>query len=224
MDPIFSILLPTHSRPDVISYAIASVLRQREANFELLVVGDGATEQTARVVTSFSDERVKWFDMQKASGFGYANRNRVLAAARGRYVSFMSDDDLLFSDHLSRLRKRLDEGAVLACTRAAWVSTDGIAAPFPVSLQMPDELWHFLNRANVAPSSCFGYRREVLEGGPPLQEDLEVAADWFLWRRLLAENPTKPLGADSGFTVMHFAAKRKASLNSRTKCNTPDLI
>jgi hypothetical protein len=218
-DPLFSVLLPTHNRPDVISHAIASVLRQSETSFELLIVGDGATKETAQAVKAFSDPRIIWLDMPKSKGFGYANRNRALSTARGKYVAFMTDDDILFTDHLLQLRARLDAGSVLACTRAIWVSSDAVAAPFPINLQMPDELHHFLHHANVLPSSCFGYLREALGRGPHLQEDVECAADWLLWKKLLTEHPMKPLGTSDQFTVMHFAAKRRARRDS----GMPDL-
>ena len=208
-DPVFSILLPTHHRPDVIAYALNSILRQSESSFEVLVVGDGASRDTARVVESFSDNRIKWFDFPKSPGFGYANRNLALEVARGRYIAFMTDDDILFSDHLSILRHHLDNGAVLACTRAVWISSDAVAAPFPVSLGLHDEMRSFLQHANVAPSSCFGYLREAIQGRKHLREDVEVAADWHLWRQLISEHSPASLGIDSEYTVMHFVAKRK---------------
>lgn len=213
-DPRFSILLPTHNRADVISHAITSVLRQTEMNFELLVAGDGATRETECIINGFTDPRIIWLSMDKSEGFGYANRNRALSIARGKYVAFMTDDDILFTDHLMQLGRLLDSGAVLACTRAVWVSTDGVAAPFPVNLQMPDELHHFLHNGNVVPSSCFGYRRDALGEGPHLQDDAEHSADWLLWKRLLTQHPSAPLGASHHFTAMHFSAKRKASRDS----------
>ena len=49
--PRFTILMPTHSRVDVIGHAIQSVLDQTEQDFELLVVGDGCAEGTGDVVS-----------------------------------------------------------------------------------------------------------------------------------------------------------------------------
>src|SRR5262245_31398241 len=118
--PRFSILMPTHSRVDVIGHAIQSVLDQSEQDFELLVVGDGCVAGTGDVVSGFRDRRIRFFDLPKAPYFGYANRNAALREARGAMIAFASDDDLLFPDHLERLGQLLDRGSKFAYSQALW--------------------------------------------------------------------------------------------------------
>jgi glycosyltransferase involved in cell wall biosynthesis len=209
--PTFTIILPTHARSDVIGCAIRSVLLQRQQSFELIVVGDGAEPGTAEAVRAFDDTRVQWLDLPKAPGLGYANRNIALQRAEGKYIAFMADDDLLFPDHLDLLERQLNSGALLACTRAGWVSSDGIAAPFSNNLSLTDEFLGFLSVANSLPAACFAYRRDALEDGKHWPEDSFDAGDWQLWRRILSSRSDVPLSVESAYTVLHFAAKRRRS-------------
>ncbi|MFC4624786.1 glycosyltransferase [Daeguia caeni] len=213
-NPLFTIIMPTHSRVDVIGHAIESLRNQTVQDFELLVVGDGCAPGTGERVASFNDPRIRFFDLPKAPFFGYANRNVALRESRGTYIGFMADDDLVTPDHLEILRNALDGGAALAYTQALWVSTDGIAAPFLTNLDMADQLELFMFRANSIPASCFAYRADVLPTRDAWPEDVPVAADWRLWQKIINAAPEHPLTYCRTPTVLHFSAKRKNARHS----------
>ena len=60
----YSILTPTHDRADVLPFAVRSVIAQTETDWELFIVGDGCTHNTAEVVAKFSDPRIRWLDLR----------------------------------------------------------------------------------------------------------------------------------------------------------------
>mgnify|MGYP003477863702 CR=1 FL=1 len=86
--PRVSVIIATYNRSDVLRCAIRSVLAQSFGDFELLVVGDGCTDDSAAVVAGFADERVRWDNLEQNAGSQSAPNNRGLALARGRYVAF----------------------------------------------------------------------------------------------------------------------------------------
>ena len=112
------VILPTHSHATTIPYAIASVLGQTHADLELHVVGDGCTDAVREAVRSIEDPRVRFHDLPKAKGYGYANRNRVLRQSTAPYIAYMADDDLWFPDHLERALVALEGGLDLVAHRS----------------------------------------------------------------------------------------------------------
>ncbi|MEW6634889.1 MAG: glycosyltransferase [Pseudomonadota bacterium] len=212
--PRLSILMPTHSRVDVISLAIQSVLDQTVDDFELLVVGDGCAAGTAGIVEGFEDDRIRFYDLPKAPHYGYANRNTALREARGEFIGFAADDDLLFIDHFEILANGLKDGAAMAYSQALWVSTDGIAAPFLTNLELADEFRFFMETGNSIPASCFLYRADCLPSKDVWPEDVAAGADWRLWHRIIRENPLNPFAYCRIPTVLHFSARWKKSRHS----------
>lgn len=95
-----SVVLTTHNRPDLLVRAASSVLAQTARDFELIIVDDGSTPP-ARVDSSISDPRVRLVRREIASGPSAA-RNEGLEHARGRWVTFLDDDDWLLPDMLER--------------------------------------------------------------------------------------------------------------------------
>jgi len=212
--PRYSVLMPTHNRADVLGFAILSVLAQTEPDFELLVVADGCTDGTRDVVTSFSDSRIRFFDLPKVPHFGYANRNVALREARGRLIAFAPHDDLLLPDHLALMGELLDQNkASWGYSRPLWVSTDGVIVPFCTNLGNADEMNFFLTKANTIPAACVVHTRAALEQAGFWPEDAEVAGDWILWRRMLA-NPHHTGAYLNQPTSLHFSAKWKQSRHS----------
>ena len=209
--PRFTVLLPTHNRADVLGYAIESVLSQSETDFELFIVADGCTDETSKVVASYKDSRIHFFDLPKAPHFGYANRNIALKESRGRLIAFAAHDDLLISDHLERMGNYIEEKRLdWAYSKPVWVSTDGIIVPFCTNLMIDSELKNFLEVENTIPAACVVHTRNALENAGFWPEAVPSAADWILWRKMITAE-----GAKFGYlpipTNLHFSANWKKS-------------
>lgn len=212
MAPRFSILLPTRNRSELLRLAIASVLAQTEPDFELFVVGDGCTDNSAEIVAGFNDPRIRWFDLPKAPGFGYANRNVALRQTSGEYIAFVADDDLVFPDHLQVLAATLDKsGAEWAYNRPLWVATDGVVVPFACNLLNADELDAFITVGNLIPATCVMYRRSCLAAYGYWPEDVLRAGDWRYWIRIIEGGRRANLAYSLIPTSLHFNAHWKTT-------------
>ena len=97
-DVLFSIVIPTHNREKFIVKTIQSVLSQTYTNFELIIVDDGSTDNTEKVVREIEDQRIQYH--QKENGERGAARNYGINKAKGDYISFLDSDDLLYTKYL----------------------------------------------------------------------------------------------------------------------------
>lgn len=110
--PFFSIVIPAYNRADKIGRTLASCLSQTESDFEIVVVDDGSSDDTAGVVEAVGDSRIRCIRQENAGAS--AARNRGAHAARGRFIAFLDSDDEFLPDKLSRFRDAIEadpEGA-----------------------------------------------------------------------------------------------------------------
>lgn len=106
--PLFSVVIPTYNRAGFVTPAVASVLAQDFADFEIIVIDDGSTDETEAVLReAFGQiDKVRYFK-QNNSERGAA-RNRGISEARGQYVVFLDSDDQMYADHLSALKEIIE--------------------------------------------------------------------------------------------------------------------
>lgn len=97
-DPVASIIIPTHNRDVDLSRAVNSALGQSIPEIEVIVINDASTDQTKEVlqVLQDMDSRLKVLHLPIALGLsGGLQRNEGLKIARGKYICYVDDDDVM---------------------------------------------------------------------------------------------------------------------------------
>src|SRR5271157_5323640 len=124
--PLVSIIIATYNYSSVLRCAIRSVLGQTFQDFELLVIGDGCTDDSEGVTASFGDARIHWHNLASNSGYQAAPNNAGLAMARGRYIAYLGHDDLWMPNHLERLVQTIQQtGADVAYSLGIMIGPPG---------------------------------------------------------------------------------------------------
>jgi hypothetical protein len=125
--PRVTVIIPTWNWSAVLPYAIASVRAQTLTDFELLVIGDGCTDDSAAVVARAAgdDPRVQWINLAENYGQQAWPNNEGLRRARGPFIAYLGHDDLWLPDHLARLVAALEAGADIAYCPVAYIETKG---------------------------------------------------------------------------------------------------
>jgi GT2 family glycosyltransferase len=106
--PDVSVVIATYNWSSVLRYSIASALRQTLMDLEVLVVGDGCTDDSEDVARSFGDSRVRWFNLEGNSGSQSRPNNFGIANARGRLIAYHGHDDIWHPSHLEEVRAAID--------------------------------------------------------------------------------------------------------------------
>jgi glycosyltransferase involved in cell wall biosynthesis len=157
--PRVTVVIPTYNYSGALGYSIASVLDQTLHDFELIVVGDGCTDDSERVATASGDPRVQWVNLPKNTGHQSGPNNEGLRRSRGAVVAFLGHDDLWLPNHLEVLMGAFDAGALAAHTTALWPSP---GLPCPV---LPEHGWTYTRGAFIAPTSMALRRSHAVELG-----------------------------------------------------------
>ena len=176
--PLVSVVIATYNWSSVLRHAIASALAQTFQSFEILVVGDGCTDDTTEVVAAFGDPRLRWHNLPYNSGSQAKPNNTGIALARGDYIAYLGHDDLWHPTHLETLVGLVRQGrGDVFYTLAAVIHPDGerqISGLTATGELGPGDF--------VVPSSILHRRELTQEIGPwpdPRTIDLPIDADLY---------------------------------------------
>lgn len=117
--PFVSVCMPTYNRPEMLQEAVASLLRQDDAGFEVIVVDDGSTDdRVAKVLEDMAPvfrER-GWTIIRQPNAGPAAARRAARARAKGSHILLMDDDNIALSHEIGMFRRAAMSGAdILTC-------------------------------------------------------------------------------------------------------------
>jgi len=181
--PRVSVITATYNRSNVLGYAIESVRRQTLTDWELWVVGDACTDDTAEVVAAFEDPRIHFVNLAQNVGDQSGPNNEGFRRSRGRFIAYLNHDDLWFPDHLETAIGALQEtGADLVWPLVAARRSDGVYVCNDLNAER-----RYAPHLSV-PASFWVMRRELVEEVGPWRGHWECHAtpsqDWLFraWR------------------------------------------
>jgi teichuronic acid biosynthesis glycosyltransferase TuaG len=193
---VVSVVMPAYNAAPYIAEAIASVQAQTYQNWELLVVDDGSTDDTAAIVQHYSaiDDRIKYI-YQKNARQSRA-RNNGIAQAIGNYIAFLDSDDVWFPEKLQLQLQVLADTAIDLVFGEAAVFEKQFHKDITTVLGAGQGLYEgiqglsaFLAK-NQIPMLTVVVRKEALARVGNFTEDNKFpnAEDYHLWLKMLLEN------------------------------------
>ncbi|MCE5244835.1 MAG: glycosyltransferase [Syntrophobacteraceae bacterium] len=188
MKPVISVIIPTWNRREQLLEAVASVLAQRCAEMEIIVVDDGSTDGTAEALESFGSRVACLY--QPRAGVSAA-RNRGIEASRGEWLAFLDSDDLWLPEKLSAQMdffSRHPEAGICQ-TEEVWIRNGRRLNPKNYHRKPEGRCFPLLlERCLVSPSAVM-IHRNVFEEVGLFDESLPACEDYDLWLRIGCRMP-----------------------------------
>jgi glycosyltransferase involved in cell wall biosynthesis len=207
--PNFLVLVPIHRSPELLPYALKSILAQSEQSFAVHIICDGAPDETAVEALRWAKDykQISTHVMPKGQRHGEAHRDHVIKNSNAEFVCQLADDDIWFPNHLSTMKDLLEE-VDFGHTRQLLISPPLVLSFNTNSLSMPHIRKKFTkDRFNLFGPTAAGYRRDAYlrlqTGWSPAPEG--IWTDLFMWRKFLNDSSIRS-GSTQKFTNFHPAA------------------
>ena len=177
-----SIIMPAYNAEKYIGEAIESILSQTYTDYEFIIINDGSTDKTEKIIRSYDDSRIVYLENEKNSGI-VVTLNKGLDYATGEYIARMDADDISINN---RLEKQV---AYMKKNKKVGLLGTGIRV-FGTEIQQYDRVFTTDSKqlkAELIFNSCVAHptvmiRREILEQNHlRYNEEFAGAEDYCLW-------------------------------------------
>lgn len=185
-----SVVIPTHNRSDILERAVDSVLNQTHKELEVIIVSDGSTDDTDKVIEKLKakDSRVRGISYHPAKGANTA-RNTGIEASQYGLVAFLDDDDEWYPDKIEsqiKVFNRNDNIGLVYTGKSAVYVKENITYSI-ISEAEGDLSREILKRNHIGTTSSVMVKKELLERVNGFDVNLPAAQDYDLWIRLCQE-------------------------------------
>lgn len=206
---LVSIIIPVFNNQSTVEETVASVLAQDYDNLEIILVNDGSTDNTQKILEKLADQHENIQLYNKGNEGVSASRNYGFRHSHGKYVVFLDADDLLVNTFVSECAYVMDNQPTLSVVYTQVQFFERQSGIF----KLPKLDFQRLLTGNCLTVTAM-IRAEMFESVDMYDEKLSYVEDWEFWIRLLHKYPyfykiEKPL----------FLYRRRDSQDSATDLN-----
>lgn len=145
--PDVSLIIPAYNAKDYISRSIDSALASDFANLEIVIVNDGSTDDTQKVIDWYDKNYENVVSIQKENGGVADTRNVGIEVAKGEFIAFMDNDDLIRPDMISSLYNSITKNSCDVAIAPLYRITDNgysVHCDLPFMEDIPHEIDKYL--------------------------------------------------------------------------------
>lgn len=179
-----SVVMPTFNSARFISDAIDSILSQTFQDFEFIIVDDGSTDGTARLLSEYAqiDKRIKVISNEKNKGIVFA-LNRGLQACRGDYIVRMDADDIAIKNRIEKQVAAMDADKDICALGGSLSYIDALGNDLGI-IRHCELNKLILTKTPLLHPTVIIRHSSLIQNGLYYQEKYRFAEDYFLWLQL----------------------------------------
>ncbi|RMH69148.1 MAG: glycosyltransferase [Gemmatimonadetes bacterium] len=188
--PQVSIIVRTKNRPHLLAEALQSIVNQTYSQIEVVIVNDGGNPIDDLLETFRPALEIRLVTHEKSGGEAKA-ASSGLKHARGKYLMFLDDDDLLYPEHCEILVDFLehhDLEVAYTDTCCAFYERDTESGDYRLKEKKVIFSNDFDRSAmlfeNLTPIMCVMFSNVILQHVPNFSEDIDIYDDWDFWVRV----------------------------------------
>lgn len=186
--PKISVLMPVYNAEKYLREAIDSILNQTFKDFEFLIINDASTDNSKKIIFSYSDRRISYLENNKNLGLP-RTLNKGLRLAKADYVARMDADDVSLPDRLEKQLLIVERGDNVGLV-ASWITlideNNNEIGDWRADREnnSPEEIFYTLFFGNCLAHSSVFYKKDIVLKIGGYNESFERAQDYELWTRL----------------------------------------
>ncbi len=179
--PKISVILPTYNQARYLPDALDGLLSQTFRDFELIVVNDGSTDNTEKVLDQYL-QGMRFTVIKQANKGLPSALNTGFAQAKGTYLSWTSSDNITLPNMLEILNDTLDSDLTTGVVYADWLFINEVGKTIGQfnTIEYDRHLLLYFNYVNC----CFLFRRECMDLVGGYDPEYIYGEDWEFWIRV----------------------------------------
>ncbi|RZJ52364.1 MAG: glycosyltransferase, partial [Flavobacterium sp.] len=190
---LISIIMPAYNAESYIKDSVRSVIDQTYSNWELIIIDDGSTDNTAAIVNELVEKDSRIFYYYQENGRQGRARNNAISKSKGFYLAFLDADDLWLPEKLSIQIAEIEQKNADLVLSDSYVFQDNEVFDISKKMNIPNAVIYDQNalpeflRVNKIPILTVLVKKDkvINVGGFSEKPDIQNVEDYHLWLKLL---------------------------------------
>ncbi len=184
--PKVSVMIPVYNGENFIKESIMSVLAQTYTDYEIIVINDGSTDKSEKILTPYIKKGIIRYFYQDNQGFANA-KNRAIRESEGEYIAWLDYDDVWLPNRLSKTVNIMDKdkNTVVVGSYCGYIDENGKKLPLVYPYREKGVInFYLFPRNKIMTGSALIRKSVLLENDLWFEQQFFPADDYHMWLKL----------------------------------------